>query len=104
MLVHELIDMLKDYPADQEVELVIVAPVGDNEDDDITVDRYPIDGIMPWDDEDTKETVSAVQSFVGDDHVKRFYSDNADELVNASRFLGIPHEASQQGMPRRHGR
>ena len=49
--------MLKDYPADQEVELVIVAPVGDNEDDDITVDRYPIDGIMPWDDEDTKETV-----------------------------------------------
>ena len=57
MLVHELIDMLKDYPADQEVELVIVAPVGDNEDDDITVDRYPIDGIMPWDDEDTKETV-----------------------------------------------
>ncbi|MEI6495561.1 MAG: hypothetical protein WCO88_02750 [Actinomycetota bacterium] len=57
MLVHELIDILKDYPADQEVELVIVAPVGDNEDDDITVDRYPIDGIMPWDDEDTKETV-----------------------------------------------
>ena len=57
MLVHELIDILKDYPADQEVELVIVAPVGDADDDDITVDRYPIDGIMPWDDEDTKETV-----------------------------------------------
>ena len=47
----ELIDMLKDQPPDAEVELAIVAPVGDEE-DDITVDRYSIDGMLPWRDED----------------------------------------------------
>ena len=52
---------------------------------------------------DTEETVSALQKLIGDDHVKRFYSDNADELISASRFLGVPHEASQQGMPLTNG-
>ncbi len=51
MRVSELIDMLKDQPPDAEVELAIVAPVGDEE-DDITVDRYSIDGMLPWRDED----------------------------------------------------
>jgi hypothetical protein len=49
--VAELIDMLAQHPADAVVELSIVAPVADG-DDDITVDRYPIDGVMPWHDED----------------------------------------------------
>jgi hypothetical protein len=31
--------------------------------------------------------------------VKRFYSDTADELIAAARFLNVPHEASQQGVP-----
>jgi len=52
---------------------------------------------------DTEDTVSALQNFIGDDHVERTYSDNADELINASRFLGVPHEASQQGMPQTNG-
>jgi hypothetical protein len=52
MRVSELIDMLKDQPPDAEVELAIVAPVGDNEDDDITVDRYSVEGMLPWQDED----------------------------------------------------
>jgi len=52
MRVSELIDMLKDQPPDAEVELAIVAPVGDNEDDDITVDRYSVEGMLPWRDED----------------------------------------------------
>ena len=52
MRVSELIDILKDQPPDAEVELAIVAPVGDNEDDDITVDRYSVEGMLPWRDED----------------------------------------------------
>jgi hypothetical protein len=50
MLVSELIEMLKDQPQDAEVELAVVAPV-DDDNDDITVDRYSIDGILPWQDE-----------------------------------------------------
>jgi len=52
MRVSELIDMLKDQPPDAEVELAIVAPVSDDVDDDITVDRYSVEGMLPWRDED----------------------------------------------------
>lgn len=51
MRVSELIDILRDQPPDAEVELAVVAPVNDEE-DDITVDRYSIDGMLPWNDED----------------------------------------------------
>ena len=50
MRVSELIDILRDHPPDAEVELAIVSPVSDSE-DDITVDRYVLDGVMPWDDD-----------------------------------------------------
>ena len=52
MRVSELIDMLKDQPPDAEVELAIVAPVGDDSAEDITVDRYSVEGMLPWRDED----------------------------------------------------
>jgi hypothetical protein len=52
MRVSELIDMLKDQPPDAEVELAVVAPVGDDADEDITVDRYSVEGMLPWRDED----------------------------------------------------
>lgn len=52
MRVSELIDMLKDQPQDAEVELAVVAPIDSDEDDDITVDRYSIEGILPWQDDD----------------------------------------------------
>ena len=51
MRVHELIDILSDQPADAEVELAVVAPVEEGS-DDITVDRYFIDGVLPWDGDD----------------------------------------------------
>jgi hypothetical protein len=51
MRVSELIDMLKDQPPDAEVELAIIAPV-DVDNEDITVDRYSIEGMLPWQDED----------------------------------------------------
>ena len=51
LTVAELIDMLGQHPADAIVEMSIIAPVREG-DDDITVDRYHIDGIMPWQDDD----------------------------------------------------
>ena len=75
MLVSELIEMLKDQPQDAEVELAVVAPV-DDDNDDITVDRYSIDGILPWQDEADEENPDAelVIWLVGgeDDDVEAF--------------------------------
>ena len=59
--------------------------------------------VYPAPTKDNDETVSALQRFIGDAHVKRIYSDNADERINAARFLGIPRETSQQGMPQTDG-
>ena len=56
LTVAELIDMLSQHPADAIVEMSIVAPIQEG-DDDITVDRYHIDGIMPWHDEDDSNDV-----------------------------------------------
>lgn len=57
LTVAELIDVLSQHPADAIVEMSIIAPVGDG-DDDITVDRYHIDGVMPWrDDGDDADVV-----------------------------------------------
>lgn len=54
MRVHELIDILSDQPADAEVELAVIAPVEEGS-DDITVDRYFVDGVLPWEDDDDDE-------------------------------------------------
>ena len=52
LTVAELIDMLSHHPGDAVVEMSIIAPIRDG-DDDITVDRYNVDGVMPWSDEDS---------------------------------------------------
>jgi hypothetical protein len=54
MRVSELIEILKDQPPDAEAELAIVAPVVD-ENDDITVDRYSVEGMLPWQDDEPDE-------------------------------------------------
>ena len=54
MLVSELIDILSDQPADAEVELAVIAPVEEGF-EDITVDRYFVDGVLPWEDADDDE-------------------------------------------------
>jgi hypothetical protein len=54
MRVSELIEILKDQPPEAEVELAIVAPVVD-ENDDITVDRYSVEGMLPWQDDEPYE-------------------------------------------------
>ena len=59
--------------------------------------------VYPAASKSTSSTVEALQRYIGDAKGKRFYSDNADELVAAARELSIPHEASQQGMPETNG-
>jgi hypothetical protein len=54
MRVSELIEILKDQPPDAEVELAIVAPVADDN-EDITVDRYSVEGMLPWQDDEPDE-------------------------------------------------
>jgi hypothetical protein len=68
MRVSELIDILREQPADAEVELAVVAPVTD-EADDITVDRFAIDGVLPWEDdeEDGDEGGLAIWLIGGED-------------------------------------
>src|SRR3954453_16334872 len=56
MRVSELIDILRDQPPDAEVELAVVAPVED-ENEDITVDRYSVEGVLPWADEGDDDVV-----------------------------------------------
>lgn len=50
MRVFDLMEILKDLDPEAEVELAVVAPV--EGEDDITVDRYSIDGVLPWHDEE----------------------------------------------------
>jgi len=77
MRVSELIDMLKDQPPDAEVELAIVSPV-DEDNDDITVDRYSVEGMLPWqdDDEDGAEEELVIWLVGGED-------DDVDAFLDA---------------------
>lgn len=74
MNVRELMDILKDYPPDTEVELAIVAPVED--DDQISVDRYQVDGVLPWED-DEEENDGLVIWLVGGEE------DDVDSFMDA---------------------
>lgn len=77
MRVSELIDMLRDQPQDAEVELAIIAPV-DDENEDITVDRYSIEGLLPWQDEaDDGSAEETVIWLVGGE------DDDVDEFLDA---------------------
>ena len=51
MNVAELIDILSDLDPESSVEMAIVAPVGKGS-DEITVDQYEVEGILPRDPED----------------------------------------------------
>ncbi len=75
MRVRELIDILKDHDPDAEVELAVVAPVADDN-DEITVDRYSVEGVMPWQDEDEDDDTPVVWLVGGDD-------DDVDAFIDA---------------------
>lgn len=73
MRVSELMDILRDQPADAEVELAVIAPISEDA-DDITVDRYALDGVLPWDDTDDDGNDELVIWLIGgeDDDVDAF--------------------------------
>ena len=48
MNIAELIDILKDLDPETSVEMAIVAPVSP-ESDDVTVDQYTVEGVLPRD-------------------------------------------------------
>jgi hypothetical protein len=70
--VQQLIDILNDYPPHTEIEMAIVAPLEDEE--QIAVDRYEIEGVLPWDEDDDSGAERVVLWLVGgeDDDVDAF--------------------------------
>jgi hypothetical protein len=46
----ELIEILRTYPPETEVEIALAAPA--EGDDQIAVDRFPVDALMDWHDEE----------------------------------------------------
>lgn len=76
MRVRELIDILSDHPAEAEIELAVIAPV-DGDSDDITVDRYPVDGVLPWQDEEDDDDNELVIWLIGGD------DDDVDAFLDA---------------------
>ena len=69
MRINELLDILRDYPHDWEVELAVIAPVDDAA-PDITVDRYSIEGVLPWEDDNDEKLLWLVGG--EDDNVDAF--------------------------------
>jgi hypothetical protein len=49
MRVDELIDVLRRYPQALEVELALVAPPDGGE---LEIDRYSVEGVLEWEDEE----------------------------------------------------
>jgi hypothetical protein len=78
MRVSELIDMLRDQPPDAEVELAVIAPV-EEDSEDITVDRYSVEGMLPWSDDEDEMVIWLVGG--EDDDVEAFLDaiENDDE-------------------------
>lgn len=87
MRVHELIDILGDYPADLEVMLALVAP-SDPANPDITVDHYPVEGVLEWN--GTRGQEDVVWLIAGE-------SDDVEELLDALEALGDLDGADDDG-------
>jgi hypothetical protein len=72
MRVSELIDILNDQDPESEVELAIVAPV-DDDSDDISIDRYTVAAVLPWEPSDGEDDEAGVWLVGGeDDDVEAF--------------------------------
>ncbi|MFZ9482501.1 MAG: hypothetical protein ACO3AV_06350 [Ilumatobacteraceae bacterium] len=76
MNVRELIDFLSEQDPDAEVELALVAPVDPENPDDVSVDRYPVLGMLPWRDDDSGEDETVIWLIGGE-------SEDFDDLLAA---------------------
>jgi hypothetical protein len=77
MNVRELIEILRDYPEETEIEMGIVAPVGDA--DEIAVDRYPVAGVLPWTDEEEEGGETVLWLVGGEDEDVEAFLDAIEE-------------------------
>ena len=77
MNVQQLLDILKGYPQDAEVEMAIVAPVGD--DDEVAVDRYPVEDVRPWEDDEEGGHDKLIWLVGGEDEDVEAFKDAIDE-------------------------
>jgi hypothetical protein len=75
MRIDELIDFLKTQPGDAEVELAVVRRI-DPEGDDILVEQYSINAVMPWPSNDADEEDSVWLIGAEDD-------DDVEQLIDA---------------------
>ena len=64
MKVRELLEVLRDYPPDLDVELVIVCPV-DQPGDPVEVDRYSVGAVLTWEDDDDPDAEGELAWLVG---------------------------------------
>ena len=55
MRIAELVEILRGFDDDWEVELTIVAAIEDDA-DEFTLDRYSIEGVLPWEDDEDGAT------------------------------------------------
>lgn len=86
MNVAELIDILRDLDPETIVEMAIVAPVTDQS-DDITVDQYEVEGVLPRDPAD-HDGESVVWLIGGEPH-------DVDEFVDAIEGAGDNVQTSE---------
>jgi hypothetical protein len=84
MRIADLLDLLQGYPKEWEVEMALVAPGTDNDDDDdeIAVDRYSIEGVLPW---EAEEEGAPMLWLVGGE------DDNVDDFLD---WVDEDHEPS----------
>ena len=61
-----------------------------------------LEPVYPTTSESVDDATMTLRACIGDSHVERLCSDNADELTLAARNLEVPHEASQQGTLQTH--
>lgn len=95
MLVSELIDILRDQPGDAEVEIAVVAPVGED-DGDITVDRFPLEGVYPWsesDPDDPDAEPTSVWLICGDEDDVDEFIDALEDAIGAPQFENVTLDA-----------
>lgn len=101
MNVGELVDILKDLDPSTAVEMAIVAPVA-TESDDITVDQYEVEGVLPrdpadhqgdlvvWliggDPQDVDEFIDAVE-----DHTDAIQTTRRGELIDLKSAAARRH-------------
>jgi hypothetical protein len=88
MNVGELIDILRDLDPETAVEMAIIAPV-DERSDDITVDQYPVEGVLPRDPRDHEG--NPMVWLIGGE------ADDVDEFIDAIESQSEQVQTAQQG-------